>query len=542
MCCKKPSYGSFIYLFSQESDLTNYRNCRFILPLALSVFTVSGGATTNQFPNNLVSGTVTFHGAPLVGVSVTAFNTNTNSITQVATTDENGNYQLALPAWINTAGTASADYHLWALKPGYAFYPSVASGATVTRADHTGDFMGNGFSDIAIYLTVIHYVALPDLHDRGAAGVPLTGANFAAYDGSNPLVSIAATESVGGSARLRRNLLTLASRFTDNQDGTVTDSVTGLVWLKNAGCFNPANWASALAQVNGLASGACGLSDGSAAGKWRLPNLNELESLVDVSASTPAVTPGSPFTNVSTGIYWSSTSYFGGQSGSPNAWAIRFADGRYINDSVANSKATAYNQVWAVKNTQGSANRLQSTGQYVTFAAGDDGSIQSGVPPTFPRWVDKGDGTVADTVTGLVWLKQADCIKQTWSEAMAAVHALSSGQCGLTDDSRTGSWRMPSRSEMQSLSDRMENNHADFFSHTYFNRDSTVFQAAIFNNFVTFQYYWTSTSDAADISKAWSVFSCDFGTYDTLKENSGYTLAVRSAIEETLPGILRRRQ
>jgi hypothetical protein len=59
---------------------------------------------------------------------------------------------------------------------------------------------------------------------------------------------------------------------------------------------------------------------------------------------------------------------------------------------------------------------------------------------------------------------------------------------------------------------------------------------------VTFQYYWTSTTNAADISKAWTVFSCDFGTYDTLKDNSGYTLAVRSAIEETFPGILRQRQ
>jgi hypothetical protein len=127
-----------------------------MLLLALSVFTVSGGATTNQLPNNLVSGTITFNGAPLAGVRVTAFNTNTNSITQAATTDENGTYTLELPAWINTAGTASADYHLWALKLGYAFYPSVASGATVTRADHTGDFIGNGFSDIAIYLTVIH--------------------------------------------------------------------------------------------------------------------------------------------------------------------------------------------------------------------------------------------------------------------------------------------------------------------------------------------------------------------------------------------------
>lgn len=506
-----------------------------MLPLSLSLLAISGGASTSQFPNNRVSGTITFQGAPLAGVSVTAFNTNTNSFTQVATTDENGNYSLQLPAWINTAGTASADYHIWAIKPGYAFYPSVASGATVTRADHTGDFMGNGFSDIAIYFTVIHYVALPNPADRGLAGPPLTGANFTAYDGSNPLVSLAPTEqavnyTAGHDAAWIRALIS-TDRFSDNRDGTVTDRVTGLVWLKNAGCFGPANWATALAEVNALASGACGLTDGSAAGQWRLPNINELESLVDASASNPALSPGHPFTNVSNAIYWSSTSYFGGQAGSADAWAIRLSDGRYMNDFVTNNKVTASHQVWAVRGSGGGAIKLQATGMYVTYAPGDDGSIQSGVPPTFPRWVDKGDGTVADTVTGLVWLKQADCIQQTWADAIASVHALGSGQCGLSDGSQPGSWRMPTRTEIQSLSDRNENNHADFFDHTYFYKDGTLFQTAIFTNFISFQYYWTSTADAADASKVWTVFSCDFGVYDTPKENIGYTLAVRSVQE-----------
>jgi hypothetical protein len=52
-------------------------------------------------------------------------------------------------------------------------------------------------------------------------------------------------------------------------------------------------------------------------------------------------------------------------------------------------------------------------------------------------------------------------------------------------------------------------------------------QPAIFNNFMPFQYYWTSTTDAADTTKAWTVFSCDFGVYDISKINTGYSLAVR---------------
>jgi len=484
-----------------------------LLPFSFAL--LMQGASNSQWPNNLVSGTVTFQGKPLAGVSITAFNTNTNTITQVTTTDANGNYSLQLPAWVNTAGTASADYHIWALKPGYAFYPSVGPGATVTRADHTGDFVGNGVTDIAIYFTVIHYVAIPNMTNRGIAGPPLTGANFSAYDGSNPLVNLITDD-------LRQ------SRFIDNQDGTVMDRATGLVWLKDAGCFSPTTWADAVSEVHALANGSCGLSDSSVAGEWRLPNIIELESVIDASTSNPAIKHDNPFTNLSTAIYWSSTSYFGGQTGSPNAWAIRFADGRYINDSVSNHKTTANNAAWAVKGNGGMFNRLPWTGQYVTFTPGDDGSVQSGIPPTFPRWVDKGDGTVVDTVTGLVWLKQADCIQDTWANAAAAVDALSSGQCGLTDGSEPGSWHVPSRSEMLSMADRMENNQGDFFSQTYLNWNKTVFQEAIFTNFVRFQYYWTSTPDAADPAKAWTIFSCDFGVYDSPRENVGYTLAVRS--------------
>lgn len=498
---------------------------RVLVGVSVSLLAIAATASTNNWPNNLVSGSVTFKGMPLAGVRVTAYNTNTSTITQLTTTDENGNYSLQLPAWINTDGTASADYHIWVNQPGYGFYPSVPAGATITRADHTGDFQGNHVTDIAIYLTVVHYVALPNLANRGIAGPPLMGVNFFAYDGSNPLITLPPS----GVAALRTRALVASTRFSDNQDGTITDSLTGLVWLKNAGCFGTANWADALAQVNALASGACGLSDGSAAGQWRLPNINELESLVDVSASNPAVSPGNPFTNVSNKIYWSSTSYFGGQAGSANAWAIRFSDGRWMNDLVSNVKSKSYNEVWAVKGAGGGEFQLQATGQYVTYVAGDDGSIQSGIPFTYPRFLDKSDGTVVDTVTGLVWLKQADCIKETWAAAISAVGALASGQCGLTDGSMPGTWRMPSRTELLSLSDRNENNHADFFDHTYLNLDGSLYQSAIFSNFIPYQYYWTSATDTADISQAWTVFSCDFGVYEASKANAGYTLAVRSA-------------
>ncbi len=72
------------------------------------------------------------------------------------------------------------------------------------------------------------------------------------------------------------------ARFTDNNDGTLTDNLTGLVWLRNANCNGYIYWDDALTWAKTLADGACGLTDGSAAGGWRLPNILELESLVNV--------------------------------------------------------------------------------------------------------------------------------------------------------------------------------------------------------------------------------------------------------------------
>jgi hypothetical protein len=103
-----------------------------------------------------------------------------------------------------------------------------------------------------------------------------------------------------------------ATRFTDNGNGAVTDSITGLIWLKNANCVtvNPNVWAAALTAVATLASPSCGLSDGSTTGQWRLPSRNELQSLIDYTTSSPALPTGHPFgTTVLSGSYWSSTTY-----------------------------------------------------------------------------------------------------------------------------------------------------------------------------------------------------------------------------------------
>jgi hypothetical protein len=452
-----------------------------------------------------VSGRVTLkNGGPMAGVTITAYKTNDHTDV-VTTTDANGNY-----TFTGLQTGAVVNYEIWAAKTGYGFYPTLAnSGATVKKSDYN-----------ALYRTVISYFSLP--------GTSVTLANFDAYDGSVALVSLPGTGQKtsyvsGDDGALQRGAAWPGTRFTDNLDGTVRDHLTGLIWLKNAGCYGARIWTDALSAVNQLASGSCGLSDGSSTGQWRMPNAGELESMVDVSQSNPALPAGHPFSNVSS-TYWSSTTYRGVTT---NAWVVDFRDGRYVNNSTDNVKASSLNAVWAVKSGASGTVKLPGTGQFIVYASGDDASAYSGVPLTSPRFIDGGNGTVTDTVTGLIWLKKADCIRQPWAGAIAAVNALASGQCGLSDGSAAGSWRVPNRSEMLSLVDRAETNQALRFNTVFLKSDMSVDQPAIFTNFIEFEFYWTSTTDFADTSQAWTVFSCDYGVYNIAKANVGYTLAVR---------------
>ena len=116
-------------------------------------------------------------------------------------------------------------------------------------------------------------------------------------------------EGTGQDGDLQKGVEWPNPRFTDHGDGTVTDNLTGLIWLKDANCFGPQTWSEALSDCNGLASGSCGLTDGSSAGDWRLPNYRELFSLVDAENYSPALPSGHPFVNVRIYNYWSSTSY-----------------------------------------------------------------------------------------------------------------------------------------------------------------------------------------------------------------------------------------
>jgi hypothetical protein len=96
-------------------------------------------------------------------------------------------------------------------------------------------------------------------------------------------------------------------RFHDEGDGTVTDRLTGLVWLRDAGAFGWCRWEQALEKAGRLCDGVHGLSDGSEPGDWRLPNVREIETLVDYGHVNPSLPEDQAFENLAPTSYWTST-------------------------------------------------------------------------------------------------------------------------------------------------------------------------------------------------------------------------------------------
>jgi hypothetical protein len=279
-----------------------------------------------------------------------------------------------------------------------------------------------------------------------------------------------------------------SSRFTDNGDGTVTDNLTGLVWSKHANAPSSAlpgdqpnncpNAETSMLWQEALDFIAC-LNAGNHAGsnKWRLPNLNELEGMVNLDVADSAAYlnasgfgfgTGLPATQVQPSKYWTATSDASGPANqsAAAAWDVDLANG----DSFSTLKNELPRGVWPVSDgaSTGPA-QLRRTGQAVCFndvgdarvcaATGEDGEQQAGAAWPASRFQVKAGAPYAlDRVSGIIWTTNTqtpgpdDCddtgLNLDWQQALDHVACLNEEvYLGRSD------WRLPNRNELQSLAD-----------------------------------------------------------------------------------------
>jgi hypothetical protein len=108
----------------------------------------------------------------------------------------------------------------------------------------------------------------------------------------------------GDDGNLKKGVVWPNPRFIDHEDGTVTDRLTGLMWAQDVQQIQGLmDWDSALIKCNGLVL--AGYTD------WRLPNIRELQSLIDYGNWDPVLPSNHPFINVDITLghdeFWSST-------------------------------------------------------------------------------------------------------------------------------------------------------------------------------------------------------------------------------------------
>jgi hypothetical protein len=108
--------------------------------------------------------------------------------------------------------------------------------------------------------------------------------------------------------------LFLNAEFIRDFSGIISDTQTGLDWQDNGGIIKSGNWEEALNYCENLTLGNYN--------NWRLPNINELLSIVDNTKSNPAI--DELFTSINIGFYLSSTTLI---SNTDDVWGVNFIYG-----------------------------------------------------------------------------------------------------------------------------------------------------------------------------------------------------------------------
>jgi hypothetical protein len=176
---------------------------------------------------------------------------------------------------------------------------------------------GNIESGVAMFGTTGTYV--------GGGSLPDTGQTFC-YDAAGTVITCPA-HGADSEQDASDNPDGTQPSYTDNGDFTITDNRTGLMWKKcsegqnnDATCTGTVGfyvWADALAQCTGLTAPG-GYTD------WRLPNRNDLMSIVDYGTSASIKINATYFPNTTAGYYWTSTTYVVNPG---YAWDVYFANG-----------------------------------------------------------------------------------------------------------------------------------------------------------------------------------------------------------------------
>lgn len=208
---------------------------------------------------------------------------------------------------------------LWALGSFQEASRAQAAGINGIPAGN-GDVNADGYYDQSDAIYLLQWVFLGGPEPVSIActacpgkAIPRTGQS-SCFDALGSLFDCSSSDYPGQDGHHQPGC-PMEGRFEENGDGTVTDNCTGLQWQMLT-AQNIYDWQGALKYCDRLTL--------AGQNNWRLPNVRELQSIIDFGRYNPAV---DPVFQTSSGGYWSSSSV----SGSPGkAWYITGRDGLVI--------------------------------------------------------------------------------------------------------------------------------------------------------------------------------------------------------------------
>jgi formylglycine-generating enzyme required for sulfatase activity len=316
-----------------------------------------------------------------------------------------------------------------------------------------------------------------------------------------------ASFQIGDDADYGNGVAWPSPRFTDTGLGSVIDNLTGLEWVKHpsalSGNSSDKDWTNAVYFCSGL--------NFANNDDWRLPSYRELMSLLDLSEKEPPLPIGHPFQGLDNALYWTSSTH--GAFPQYYAWRMQMYAG-----IMTYGYRSSLNRVWPVRGVSTAAfpSPVPATGQVVSYLPGDDGDLQTGVQWPSPRYIDNGDGTVLDALTGLEWAKEPHALAgnsgtMNWSNALVFCESLSHGS--------NSDWRLPNMKELESLIHWGVDEPS-----VWFNGTNSPF-VGIIN-----QKYWASTTLAYSPTLAWTanLYFINPYTYPFEKTQVHYVWPVRN--------------
>ena len=291
------------------------------------------------------------------------------------------NYGVAIPASFLSENyfTSVLQSHYWS-STSFLLWPDISWIVNFSTGHSTSGYK-TSYSNI---------LPVRSIGNQALNALPATGENNC-YDTNGLAI---ACPDTGQDGELKTGVAIPSPRFSDNSinnssDLTIVDNLTGLIWSKNGNPYGTAmNWQQALDYIKSL-----NVKQYQGKADWRLPNINELKSLVNITdSSTVSLLNTNGFTNVQYG-YWTSTTDTGRTNG---AKVVGLNNG----DTGNNDKNYSY-YAWPVRGGQsGAFGSLTLSSATTAFAATTSGTQSAPTTLTLTNGGAAAVAVSATTITG----------------------------------------------------------------------------------------------------------------------------------------------